>query len=430
MSRSGGLADNRRLLRFSASAVLAGSLAAMVLQLDSVGPGRWLAALAAIAALWLVLRHARPLGSGPGRAGAVHAAGRVMLLAGLALMLAVLAVSRGGEQRARIAALCPGQSAQLGAWNLKLAGISPVAGEGFTALEAAFSASREAGSALVLEPQLRSYFMAGPKANAASRAQLWTGDLALEFPRFDAGTGCLGLDASWRPFALWGCLGGWLAALGAALLTLIALGSIRWRAAARKRIAMRREDRPLPGGRPAGPTAGLSWLVPGLVLAIVLAGLAALFWPGPSAEPAAPPFARGSALVAARQSLLQGPANTNRWIVIADAMARRGHYADAAELLLGAVEADPRDPDGWLALGDALYGHAGGHLSVAATLAYDRADRAALAQGAPLPPAGLAMERSRRGELAQMWWRRQLAGPAANAGWQAAIEARLNESPP
>lgn len=436
MIQPGGLADQRRLLRFTTSAALAALICALVMQLGNDGPRLWLAGLASAAALWPVLHFPRPAGLGGGKADRLNAAGRLILLAGLGLLLACYAAARFGEQSARIGTLCEGQSAQMGGWNLRLERITPVAGEGFTAIEAAVVASRGQARPITLEPQLRSNFVPGPAPDPASRTALWSGDLALVVAGFDPSSGCIGLDASWQPLAGPARIGGWLAALGAALIALVALGALRWRWNARERIAMRREEWPLPGERSADPMSGkaASFLhAAGLLLALCLAGYLALGSPthllsGPDQPPA--PFARGEALVAARQSLLEGPANTNRWIVIGDALARRGRFADASELLLGAVEADPRDPDGWLALGDALYGHTGGQLAPASVLAYDRADRAALARGAALPPAGLAMEASGRSELAQLWWRRVLARPDGTGFDRAAIEARLNYSTP
>lgn len=436
MIRPGGLADQRRLLRFTASTALAALICALVAQLGNAGPRHWLAWLASAAALWPVLRYPRPAGLGAGRTDALNAAGRLILIAGLALLLAAYAAARLGEQRARIGTLCEGQSAQMSGWNLRLERITPVAGNNFTAIEAKVLASRGDARPIVLEPQLRSTLTPGPAPDSASRTALWAGDLALAVSAFDPVSGCLGLDASWRPFAGWARIGGWLAAIGAALMALVAFDALRWRRNARERIAMRRQDRPLPGAGPADAASGsASRLLPaaGLLAALCLAGYLALGSPGhllrPS-EQAQVPFAHGAVLVTARQSLLEGPANTNRWIVIADALARRGRFADASELLLGAVEADPRDPDGWLALGDALFGHSGGHLTPAATLAYDRADRAALARGASLPLAGLAMEASGRSELAQLWWRRALGRPDVSAAVGAAIRAHMSNSAP
>ena len=93
-------------------------------------------------------------------------------------------------------------------------------------------------------------------------------------------------------------------------------------------------------------------------------------------------------MIAARQSLFGGPHADNRWLVIADALARHGQFGEAAQVLKGAVDKEPHNAEAWLALGDALYGHAGGEMVAAAELAYDRADQTAAPQ--PLfsdPPA-------------------------------------------
>lgn len=438
MTGGGGLAAGRRTLRLRATLVLATALAAIALQLDRMSPGLAIAGVVAAPALWLVLRYPRPRGSRGDRTTAVHSAARIALLAGLALLLAGLASAYGGERRARIAALCEGQSATMGDWNLKLEAVMPVAGDGFTALRAEIVARRDDAPPMRLAADLREHLLASPAAgDGTSRSRLLSGDLVLRLAGFTPQTGCIALDAAWRPLTGLALIGAGLAALAAAAMALAAAGALGWRRAARGRIAMRREDRPLPGRQQQGgaaPHSPAPGLVTGGLLALCLAALAWLAWPGllrPTADPGAAPFAGGGALVGARQSLLEGrPVNTNRWIVIADAMARRGRYADAAEILLGAVEADPRDPQAWLALGDALYAHAGGHLSPAAMLAYDRADRAGLAEGAPLPLTGLAMERSGRAEQAGMWWRRYLANPAASAPARAAVRARLGDLAP
>jgi hypothetical protein len=62
-------------------------------------------------------------------------------------------------------------------------------------------------------------------------------------------------------------------------------------------------------------------------------------------------------------------------MVIADALARHGQYGDAAGVLLGAVEKDPDNAEAWLALGNALVGHAEGTLTPPALYAYRRAAR-------------------------------------------------------
>lgn len=428
MTRSTRIADARRLLRLWASAGLALLIAAAAMQIEHWGAaGTALAVLGLAALLWLVLRYPRLSGANRDRAQKISAAARLLLLGGLAVALAAFAISRSAEQRAQIRSLCEGQSAQMGAWNFSLLRITPVAGEGFTALQASISARQDANPAFTLIPQLRAYFVPLTAVDEASRARQWDGDLALRFAGYETATGCMELAATWRPFAVWVQIGLWLAAFAAAVLTVVAASSLRWRFNARERIAMRREDRPLSGIPTARAKSSLArplvMILPVGIAAWLAVGSPNPIWPAPA--PLASRFDGGAALVAARQSLLDGPANLNRWIVIGDAMARRGNFGDAAEVLLGAVQSTPRDPQGWLALGDALYGHAGGRLSPAALLAYQRADETVLAAGAPPLLVGTAMERSGRGDLALLWWQYRLSQAPRDAIWRSTIEARI-----
>jgi cytochrome c-type biogenesis protein CcmH len=132
------------------------------------------------------------------------------------------------------------------------------------------------------------------------------------------------------------------------------------------------------------------------------------------------------ALVAARQSLAGGtPVLGSSWVVTADAFARQGQYADAAGILLGAVGKNPRDGDAWLALANALVGHADGTLSPAAFYAYRKA--AQVAPDHPGPPffLGLAMAQSGRFEEARGLWTDLLARTPADAPWRATLQERL-----
>ena len=145
--------------------------------------------------------------------------------------------------------------------------------------------------------------------------------------------------------------------------------------------------------------------------------------PGQSAERR---DADAAALVEARQALSGrvGPAG-DRWMMIADGLARHGQYADAAGVLLGAVEHDPAGGEAWLALANALVGHAGGTLTPAALYAYDHAAHAA--PGQPGPPffLGLALAQSGRFAEARAEWARLLARTPLDAPWRAAVEERL-----
>mgnify|MGYP000641452007 FL=1 len=89
------------------------------------------------------------------------------------------------------------------------------------------------------------------------------------------------------------------------------------------------------------------------------------------------------------------------------------------------MEANPRDSDAWLGIGNALMGHAQGQLSPAALLAYGRA--AAADPTAPGPPffLGLAYARQGRFDMAGTVWRGLLARTPADAPWRARVESAL-----
>ena len=135
----------------------------------------------------------------------------------------------------------------------------------------------------------------------------------------------------------------------------------------------------------------------------------------------------GAALVAARQELRSTTGSgANSWLVIGDALARNGRYADAARILQGAVRQNPADPDGWLALGNALVGHAEGTLSPAALYAYRRA--AAADPEHPGPPffLGLALAQTGRLGEARAMWAELLARSPKDAPWRADLALRLD----
>jgi cytochrome c-type biogenesis protein CcmH len=106
------------------------------------------------------------------------------------------------------------------------------------------------------------------------------------------------------------------------------------------------------------------------------------------------------AMVDARSKVTNsGIPTTNRWVVTSDAFARNGNYADAAEVLRIAVEEDPKSAEAWLAMANALVGHAEGAMTPAATYAYRRA--IAADPNAPGPPFFLGLAFAQEGRLAE-----------------------------
>lgn len=131
------------------------------------------------------------------------------------------------------------------------------------------------------------------------------------------------------------------------------------------------------------------------------------------------------AMIRIRQELSNGGGTPDNWLMVGDALARHGQYADAAGVLLGAVDKNPRDAEAWLALGNALVGHAEGLLTPAALYAYRQA--AAAAPDQPGPPffLGLALAQSGRLGEAHGLWAQLLARSPPDAPWRPEIENRM-----
>lgn len=136
-----------------------------------------------------------------------------------------------------------------------------------------------------------------------------------------------------------------------------------------------------------------------------------------------------------------GIPTNNRWVVIADGLARNGRYADAAEVLRGAVADDPKNADAWLALANSLVAHADNALTPPALYAYNRAIDAE--PDAPGARFFLGLAYAREGKLAEArdLWADVVKTAPADAPWRmmlgeqlmrldAAIAAQKGESPP
>lgn len=171
------------------------------------------------------------------------------------------------------------------------------------------------------------------------------------------------------------------------------------------------------------------WTTFAAALALGLAGYAIQASPGLPGAPAASvdltQTPEWSLVDARREMIAESDRSRSDKLLIADAFALRGQYADAVTLLNGAVDDNPRDAEAWLALGNALVEHADGTLTQPALLAYRRAaalDPQALGPGYFL---GLALIRQGRLIEARDAWASTLEGGAEDAAGRAALEERL-----
>lgn len=168
--------------------------------------------------------------------------------------------------------------------------------------------------------------------------------------------------------------------------------------------------------------------------AALLLGIAGYGLQGSPGLPSAPkrPVENGdtgaAALVQARQQLGgQAGLPGNEWIVIADALARHGQYAEAAGVLQGAVEKDPRNAEAWLAMANALVGHSDGMLTPASLYAYRHAAQASPEHPGPPFFLGLALAQSGRLTEARRVWADLLNTSPPEAPWRADLEQRLGQ---
>ncbi len=173
------------------------------------------------------------------------------------------------------------------------------------------------------------------------------------------------------------------------------------------------------------------WSAIGAALALGCAGFASqasIALPGAAKEAQERTDKSGTALIEARRELASEnatPNQPNRWMVIADALSRNGQFGDAAGVVLGAVEKDPKNADAWLSLANNLVAHADGNLTPAAQYAYRQAAMANPAHPGPPFFLGLALAGSGKLVEGRALWADLLAKTPADAPYRADLEERL-----
>jgi cytochrome c-type biogenesis protein CcmH len=171
------------------------------------------------------------------------------------------------------------------------------------------------------------------------------------------------------------------------------------------------------------------WTTFAAALALGLAGYALQASPNVPGAPAADTRDQAEAdwaFVDSRKEMVaSGDRSASREMIVADALARQGQYANAAAMLREAVRANPRDAEAWLALGNALVEHADGGLTQPALLAYRRAAELDPASAAPGNFMGFALIRQGRLMEARQVWQSTLETAAEDAAGRAALEERL-----
>lgn len=143
--------------------------------------------------------------------------------------------------------------------------------------------------------------------------------------------------------------------------------------------------------------------------AALLLGLAGYAWQGhPSLAghevKAASAVRFDERLAEKRRSIGERMGPASKWLILSDGIARQGNTEDAANVLLSGLKENPKDPDLWVGLGNALLAHNGGRLSPAASNGYRRALALQPESISANYFYGLALAQSQQFEAAKAIW--------------------------
>lgn len=157
----------------------------------------------------------------------------------------------------------------------------------------------------------------------------------------------------------------------------------------------------------AGRAPRTTWELLG---AAILCGIAGYAWqgsPGLAGTPRsvterAVPFDEN--LAEQRRAMGERFGRAGQWLVLSDGLGRQGKTQEAANVLVAAVKQDPKDPNLWLGLGNALVAHGSGIISPSAEFAFHRAIE--IDPEAPAAPYfyGLALAQSGQLDNARKIW--------------------------
>ena len=168
-----------------------------------------------------------------------------------------------------------------------------------------------------------------------------------------------------------------------------------------------------------------------LVAAALFIGAAGYAWqgrPGLRGRPVPPPAKvelPDSAFAQTRETMLGTFDSAAAWLTMAESYQRSGDTRSGAEIIQSGLKKDPRNPDLWVGLGNALVIHADGMMTPSAELAFRRAAQIAPEHPGPKFFFGLALAQGGKFDEAERIWRGILETAPAGASWRPMTEARL-----
>ena len=126
-----------------------------------------------------------------------------------------------------------------------------------------------------------------------------------------------------------------------------------------------------------------------------------------------------------RESMLGTFDSASQWLTMAESYHRSGDTQSAVEIIGSGIRKDPKNPDLWVGLGNALVIHAEGRMTPSAELAFRRASAIAPEHPAPKFFYGLALAQGGKYDEAESLWRGLLQTAPADASWRPMVEERL-----
>lgn len=171
----------------------------------------------------------------------------------------------------------------------------------------------------------------------------------------------------------------------------------------------------------------------GFIGAAMLVALAGYGWqarPGLAGAPRTAPDEEkmpDTAFAREREKMFGRFNSANDWLTAADALEREGARRSAVNVLSAGIEKNPDSADLYVGLGNALTVYAGGTVTPAARLAFDKA--ATIAPNHPGPPFffGLALAQAGQLDEAATVWRELLDRSPADAPYRADLEQKLRQ---
>ncbi|MFM9853912.1 MAG: heme lyase CcmF/NrfE family subunit [Sphingomonadaceae bacterium] len=192
--------------------ILALTLLALVL---FVKPINWLSWMGLLLAGGVAAASIAPLWKRNLRRTPLFTYGMVLAHLGIAVSLTGMASETAFTQET-LAAVKIGETKTVGPYSVKLDSIEPVAGQNWTALEAALAVTRGGGAASIMRPQSRMFSAPATETNEAAIATVLDGQLYLVLGKQEP-DGRWQLRMWWKPWVTFIWLGGIMIAMGGAL---------------------------------------------------------------------------------------------------------------------------------------------------------------------------------------------------------------------